>query len=172
MVVFFVSLRSRLRMTHNELNNKMGYIIDYKALGFGKHNLSFEVDKELFALYDYQEIKGGRCSVDIDMEYSECCKSEILLNVKINGTAVVECDRCLEECDIPINFEEDVVIKIYNDTLYPEHKSDDDAIWIAASEPKVELTQYIYESIILSLPYQRVHEEGRCNEEMTKYIIN
>ncbi len=150
----------------------MDYTIDYKGLGYGKHNLSFEVGKELFALYDYHEIKGGCCKVNIDMDHSESHKTEIILKVAIKGTAVVECDRCLDECDVAIDFEEDVVVKIYNDALYPEHESDDDVIWIAASEPKLELKQYIYESIILSLPYQRVHEEGKCNEEMTKYIIN
>jgi uncharacterized metal-binding protein YceD (DUF177 family) len=30
----------------------------------------------------------------------------------------------------------------------------------------LDLTQYIYESIVLSLPYSRVHEEGECNPEM------
>ena len=33
-------------------------------------------------------------------------------------------------------------------------------------EDRVELAQYIYESIVLSLPYQRVHPEGECNPEM------
>ena len=39
-------------------------------------------------------------------------------------------------------------------------------MWISPSEDKVDLTQYIYESIVLSLPYRRVHEEGKCNPEM------
>ena len=33
-------------------------------------------------------------------------------------------------------------------------------------EEQVDLAQYIYESIVLSLPYQRVHPEGECNPEM------
>ena len=31
---------------------------------------------------------------------------------------------------------------------------------------EIDLKQYIYESIVLSLPYQRVHPEGECNPEM------
>lgn len=33
-------------------------------------------------------------------------------------------------------------------------------------EDEVDLTQYIYESIVLALPYQRVHPDGECNPEM------
>jgi uncharacterized metal-binding protein YceD (DUF177 family) len=39
-------------------------------------------------------------------------------------------------------------------------------MWISPSEDILDLTQYIYESIVLSLPYRRVHEEGGCNPEM------
>jgi uncharacterized metal-binding protein YceD (DUF177 family) len=39
-------------------------------------------------------------------------------------------------------------------------------MWISPSEDMLDLTQYIYESIVLSLPYRRIHEEGGCNPEM------
>ena len=39
-------------------------------------------------------------------------------------------------------------------------------MWMLPGEDRVELAQYIYESIVLSLPYQRVHPEGECNPEM------
>ena len=41
-----------------------------------------------------------------------------------------------------------------------------EVLWLSPSEEKLDLTQYIYESIVLSLPYQRVHPEGQCNPEM------
>ena len=39
-------------------------------------------------------------------------------------------------------------------------------MWLNPAETEVNLTQYIYESIVLSLPYQRVHPEGECNPDM------
>ena len=30
----------------------------------------------------------------------------------------------------------------------------------------MQLAQYLYESVVLTLPYQRVHPEGECNPEM------
>ena len=39
-------------------------------------------------------------------------------------------------------------------------------LWLSPSEDFVDLTQYIYESIVLSLPYQRVHPDGECDPDM------
>lgn len=41
-------------------------------------------------------------------------------------------------------------------------------MWISPSEPEVSLAQYIYESVVLSLPYQRVHAEGECDADMLR----
>jgi uncharacterized metal-binding protein YceD (DUF177 family) len=47
-----------------------------------------------------------------------------------------------------------------------EGEYDGDVMWINPADNEVDFTQYIYESIVLSLPYQRVHPEGECNPDM------
>ncbi len=143
----------------------MGYKVNYKALSLGEHNFTFEVGADLFEQYDYSEIKGGSCRVDIDMIYSE---TMIDLYVKINGTVTVECDRCLDDCIVIIDFEAPLIVKICNeiDDKQEVEESDGEILWLPLSESTLDLSQYIYESIILSLPYQRVHAEGECNPEM------
>ncbi len=142
-----------------------GYSIEHKALKLGKHSFSFKVGAELFELYDYSEIKGGDCQVDIEMVYSETMME---LDVRIAGEVVVECDRCLEDCSIAIDFESPLVVKLCSDAeqMSGEEEGDGEIIWLSNMEPTLDLTQYIYESIILSLPYQRVHAEGECNPDM------
>ena len=46
------------------------------------------------------------------------------------------------------------------------HEYDGEVMWMLPGEDRVELAQYIYESIVLSLPYQRVHPDGECNPDM------
>ena len=46
------------------------------------------------------------------------------------------------------------------------HEYDGEVMWMLPGEDQVDLKQYIYESIVLSLPYQRVHPDGACNPEM------
>jgi len=65
---------------------------------------------------------------------------------------------------VPIDFEGQLVVKFSDEV----HEYDGEVMWMLPGEDRVELAQYIYESIVLSLPYQRVHPEGECNPEMLK----
>ena len=89
-------------------------------------------------------------------------ESMLELEVAIEGEVICECDRCLEDCPIAIDYEGDLVVKFSDESDY----YDGEVMWISPSEDMLDLTQYIYESIVLSLPYSRVHEEGECNPEM------
>ena len=135
------------------------YKIAYKGLKGGSYNFDFQVDDALFEAYDRVEIKGGRCDAHVDMKRSD---TMLELHVSIGGEVICECDRCLEDCPVAVDYEGDLVVK-FSDEI---DDYDGDVMWISPSEDYLDLTQYIYESIVLSLPYRRVHEEGCCNPEM------
>ena len=135
------------------------YSIAWKGLKNGRHDFRFEVDKALFEAFESTEIKDGRCEVSVGVDRSE---KQLTLDVGITGHVVVECDRCLEDCRVPIDFEGQLVVKFSDEV----HEYDGEVMWMLPGEDRVELAQYIYESIVLSLPYQRVHHEGECNPEM------
>lgn len=135
------------------------YSIAYKGLKNGRHEYSFEVDRSLFEAFESTEIKDGKCEVEVAMDRSE---TQLTLDVAITGYVVVECDRCLEDCRVPIDFEGQLVVKFSDEV----REYDGEVMWMLPGEDRVELAQYIYESIVLSLPYQRVHPEGECDPEM------
>lgn len=135
------------------------YSIAYKGLKNGRHDFSFEVDRSLFEAFESTEIKDGACEVEVGMDRSE---TQLTLDVAITGYVVVECDRCLEDCRVPIDFEGQLLVK-FSDQV---REYDGEVMWMLPGEDRVELAQYIYESIVLSLPYQRVHPEGECDPEM------
>ncbi len=135
------------------------YSIAWKGLKNGRHDFRFEVDGSLFEAFESTEIKDGRCEVSVGVDRSE---KQLTLDVGITGYVVVECDRCLEDCRVPIDFEGQLVVKFSDEV----HEYDGEVMWMLPGEDRVELAQYIYESIVLSLPYQRVHPEGECNPEM------
>ena len=134
------------------------YSIDYMSLSSGLHTFDFEVDDALFAEMESNEIKGGKCSVHACLN---CSDTKLDVNVVISGSVVVECDRCLDDCNIPIEFSGLLTVR-FSDL---QHDYDGDVMWIAKGD-QLSLKQYIYESIVISLPYRRVHEEGGCNPEM------
>ena len=135
------------------------YKIAYKGLKVGSYDFDFKVDNALFEAYETEEIKGGDCVVRVKLNRSEAM---LELNVTIEGEVICECDRCLEDCPIAIDYDGDLVVKFSEETDF----YDGDVMWISPSEDMLDLTQYIYESIVLSLPYSRVHEDGECNPEM------
>lgn len=91
-------------------------------------------------------------------------ETQLVIDVRITGHVVVECDRCLEDCRIPVDYDGRLLVRFSDE----EREYDGDVLWLSPVEDEVDLMQYIYESIVLSLPYQRVHPEGECNPEMMR----
>ena len=135
------------------------YSIAYKGLKNGHHEFDFKVDDEFFAAMESVDVKGGECDVHVAMERSE---TMLELSFAIKGYAVCECDRCLEDCKIPVEYEGELLVKFSTEV----RDYDGEVMWISPADGEVSLAQYIYESIVLALPYSRVHEEGECDPDM------
>lgn len=133
--------------------------IAFSGLKNGLHDFRFEVDGSLFEQYENSELKDGRCTVDVQLNRGD---RQLLCTVQIAGEVVVPCDRCLEDCTLPIDYEGQLVVKFSDE----EQEYDGEVLWLYPGDTEVDLTQYIYESIVLSLPYRRVHAEGLCDPEM------
>lgn len=139
------------------------YIIDYQSMKNGHYALDFKVDGDLFREFESADVKGAECDVHVEMERTQ---SAIQLSVAITGNAIVECDRCLDDCSIPVDFEGDLTVHLSDQ----EGEYDGEQMWIAPGAD-LSLAQYIYESVIVSLPYSRVHEDGECDPDMLARFI-
>ena len=135
------------------------YAIPWKGLKNGTYRFDFKVDKALFEAYESTEIKDGDLHVEITLDRGESVRS---LRTAIRGTVTVTCDRCLEDCQLPVSFDGTLLVRFSDEV----HDYDGEVMWISPAQTQVPLAQYIYESIVLSLPYQRVHPEGRCDADM------
>ena len=140
-----------------ELEQK--YSIAYKGLKNGLHEVDFDVDGALFKAYESKEIKDGRCKVHVGIDKSD---TQLILDVTIDGHVVCECDRCLEDCTIPVHFDGRLTVFVSDH----QGEYDGDYMWVSPDEEDISLMQYIYESIVLSLPYRRVHPDGECDPDM------
>jgi uncharacterized metal-binding protein YceD (DUF177 family) len=146
------------------------YIIQFAGLSLGEHRYEFNIGDKFFESYDYSEIKRA----DILVELSLLKQSTMMiLEFNISGTVKTDCDLCTEEFDLPIHGTHRLIVKVGGHETGDE---DDDIIYVAANEHELDIEQYIYEYIALSLPIRRVHPEGECDEEVLKklkgYIID
>lgn len=137
------------------------YAIAWKGLKNGSYRFDFKVDDALFEAFGSTDIKGGDLTVEVALERGE---SMLSLQTVIRGTVVVACDRCLEDCRLPVAFDGTLLVRFSDEV----HDYDGEVMWISPAEGQVSLAQYIYESVVLSLPYQRVHPEGECDADMLR----
>ena len=140
------------------------YSIAFKGLGEGTHRFDMKVDDRFFEAFEGSEIRRGNADVRLTLDKRG---NGMALDFDIRGEVAVECDRCLEEFMMPVRYEGTLHVR-YSDC---ERESDGEVMWISPSETELNVAQYIYESICLSLPYQRVHpddSEGRstCDPDM------
>ena len=78
------------------------YAIAWKGLKNGTYRFDFKVDNALFEAYGSTDIKDGDLSVGVTLERGE---SMLSLQTVIRGTVTVACDRCLEDCRLPVAFD-------------------------------------------------------------------
>lgn len=141
------------------MDQSQRYSIPFRGLKNGVHDFRFEIDGALFESFGSTEILRGACTADVRLDRSE---SRMVVDVAIRGSVVVACDRCLEDCNVEIDFDGQFVVKFSDE----EREWDGEVLWLLPGEEEIDLAQYLYESVVLSLPYQRVHPEGQCDPAM------
>lgn len=144
------------------------YVIAYKGLKDGLHLFDFKVDDLFFESFEESEIEKG----DVNIHVSLNKKPTILeFLFEIDGRVTVSCDRCLDPVELEIEYEAPLYVKFGEET----HEETDELYVISEQETEIDLAQFIYEFVHLSLPYRRVHpddENGNstCNKEMLKRL--
>ena len=145
------------------------YIIQFVGLSVGSHLYEFNISDKFFESLDYSEIKQGDIQVKLTLLKQS---SMMILQFEIGGTVKINCDRCTAEYDLPIQGDYKLIVKVGGSETGNE---DDDIITIAANEHELDLSQYLYEYIALSLPIKRAHPdndegEATCDKEMIKKL--
>jgi uncharacterized protein len=140
------------------------YSIPLKGLKEGNHLYDFKIDSNFFASFEKSEIHEAELKADISLNKSS---SHIELRIKITGTVLLVCDRCLDPYTQELNTENRILIK-YGEKW---EEVDDEVITIPFGENEFKLDQLIYEFAHLGLPLKKIHpddENGNstCNPEM------
>lgn len=141
-----------------------GLVIAYKGLAEGTHRYEWELDDRFFAAFEGSEIRGGRVHAEMTLER----KSTMLeLKFAINGQVRVECDRCLEECAVPVQWDGGFVARFGDGGEgnggdgKGREEFDGELMWLNPGEGELSVAHYIYESVVLSLPLSRTHADCR-----------
>jgi uncharacterized metal-binding protein YceD (DUF177 family) len=132
------------------MSNLKQYIIPFIGLKQGKHLFEYEIDNTFFDAYGFNEFNYSSLQVTLVFEKKT---TFFELNFEVTGTVNFDCDTSLEPFNQKINGNLPLVIKFgqeYND-------DNDEMIIIPHEYYELDVSQFIYELIILSVPTKKVH---------------
>ena len=126
------------------------YLIPFVGLKLGKHQFEYQINKTFFDYFEYDDFESADIKVELVLEK----KSLMLeLHFKHKGTVHVPCDLTGEMFDLPIKGNMRVVVQ-FGETFNNENE---ELLILPHGEHQVDVSQYIYEMIALSVPLKRVH---------------
>ena len=140
------------------------FSIPFTGLKIGKHQFDFEIDNSFFDAYEYSLVKKGELKAEVELDKQE---TMLILQFHIEGTIVLDCDKCLAEFNAPISIQERQIVKFAEDDL----ESDDlEIIMLNKRESELNVADLIYEFINVGVPYIKICEQNgdgqKCDQDM------
>ncbi len=126
------------------------FLIPFIGLKLGKHQFEYEITKAFFDDFNYDDFESCNIKVSIVLEK----KSTMLeLNFKHKGTVYVPCDVTGEMFDLPVKSKLRLLVQ-FGDAF---NNDNEELLILPHGEHQIDVSQYIYEMIALSVPLKRVH---------------
>ena len=147
------------------MNDK--FIIPLNGLTAGENHFFWQAGKEFFDSFENSEILDAHLDTDVRVEKSG---RYIGVDCDVRGEIKVECDRCLDELELPVDVEIMLSVKYGDEESSDEpQEGEREVLFVPEDSAELDMKQIIYDYVCLSLPMQRVHEDGECNPDTMKY---
>ncbi|WP_278034633.1 YceD family protein [Flavobacterium nitratireducens] len=132
------------------MNRTKEFLIPFVGLKLGKHHFEYQIDNAFFEIFEYDEFQNSDIKVSVVLEK----KSNMLeLSFKHKGTVNVPCDVTGEDFDLPIKGKMKLIVR-FGETFNDDNE---ELLILPFGEFEINIVQYIYEMIVLSVPLKRVH---------------
>lgn len=126
------------------------FIIPFTGLKQGKHEFKYNIRNTFFESFEYDEFNGADIVIDVTLNKMSTMME---LEMKAQGTVNVDCDLTNEPYDQKVKADLELVIK-FGDEYNNEN---DEILIIPHAEYQINIAQYIYEMLVLSVPLKKVH---------------
>jgi len=123
------------------------FVVKLNGLASGKTEICRTAGREFFEGFGNSDILDASVEVALTL-VNHGVTIDVVCDME--GWVSVPCDRCLEPLELPVEtgFEE-----VY-----------------APEGDELDLSQDVYDYVCTALPLQRIHPEGECNPETTKFL--
>lgn len=144
------------------------FVIPFVGLKIGNHVFEYDVDISFFEGIDYSIIHDGNVHVNLELDKKETMMIGIF---HIDGKVFTNCDRCNDPIEVDAEGEYQIIYKFGDD------ESDDESLIVLEPNAfEIDIKDYVYELISVSIPVRSVHDIDKCDPEMIalyeKYVVN
>ena len=140
--------------------------IPFVGLKKGSHLFEYQISKKFFEIFNFNEFNDCDVLATINLVKKE---TFLELDIDIKGYVNIPCDVTTETFNQEIKGDLHLIVKFgheFND-------DNDEVLIIPHEEYQINVSQYIYELIILSTPSKRVHPkvlDGSMESETLKKL--
>jgi uncharacterized metal-binding protein YceD (DUF177 family) len=116
----------------------------------GSRLFNYEIDNTFFDAFNYDDFLSSAVKIELNFTKKS---THFELDFSATGHVNIPCDTTSEPFDLEVTPSISMVVK-----FGPEFNDDhEDIITIPYEANKIDVSQYIYEMIVLSIPQKRVH---------------
>lgn len=137
---------------------KNGFRIDLLSRDIDGKTFEYELTDDFFQQID-GIIQRGLLHTTVQVMGSQ--RSAFQFTIHSEGVVYAPCDRCLADIELRIDTTDRLAVKLGN-----EYSDEGDAVTVPEKESEIDIANFIYEFIVLSMPLKLIHEPGNCDEVM------
>ena len=140
------------------MSHRREYEIAFVGLKPGIHEFNYEIRDKFFDEFQHQDFRNCNAHVKLVLDKKN---GFMLLKFELGGSIEVTCDRCNNELPIDLWDEFNIIVKMVEEPeVMNEQEDDPDVYYISRNESHINVENWIYEFINLSIPMHKT-----CNYE-------
>ena len=151
------------------MNYRRTFDIAFVGLKPGIHEYEYNVADKFFTEYGEQDFKNCTAQIKLSLDKQN---GFMLLRFEVGGKLELSCDRCGNHLPLDLWDEFRIMVKMVDDAEVMNNQEEDpDVYYISRGESHINVSDWIYEFINLSIPMQRMCDEEEiggpyCNKEV------
>ena len=135
------------------MSRRREFEIAFVGLKPGVHEYNYSIDDKFFEPFEQQDFRKCKAHVKLLLDKKS---SFMQLKFEVGGSMEVICDRCNNNLPLELWDEFNITVKMVEDPeLMNSQEDDPDMYYIAQGDSHIDLANWIYEFINLSLPMQK-----------------
>ncbi len=140
-----------------EMKHNREFEIAWQGLKPGPHTYVYDIDDRFMKEREVDEsFKDWDAKITLGFDKHE---SFFMLHFDVDGQVTVPCDRCGDEFKLRLWDEFDLIIKLMGEDA-EEIEDEDDVAFIPRSETVIDISSWLYEFLMLSIPLQHIHPDN------------